>query len=44
MPPKEIRESVRGSKHGTMDRLNALLEAGLIPRSGTQKAGRYTVA
>jgi len=44
MPPKEIRESVRGSKHGTMDRLNALLEAGLIPRSGTQNAGRYTVA
>lgn len=44
MTPKEIRESVRGSRQETMDRLNALLEAGLVPRSGTQKAGRYTVA
>lgn len=44
MTPKEIRESLRVSKQGAMDLLNPLLEAGLVQRSGTQKAGRYTLA
>ncbi|MDF0645008.1 MAG: Fic family protein [Nitrospira sp.] len=41
MTPKEIRESLRVSKQGTMDLLHPLLEAGLVQRSGTKKSGRY---
>ena len=44
MTRKEISERLRVAKHGAMDLLTPLLEAGLVQRSGTQKAGRYTLA
>ena len=44
LTPQEIRDGIGVSKQGAMDLLNPLLEAGLVQRVGTRKAGRYILS
>lgn len=44
LTPQEIRDGIGVSKQGAMDLLNPLLEAGLVRRIGTKKAGRYILS
>ena len=43
MAPSEIWAALKMSKQGTMDLLRPLLNAGLVKRVGTIKAGRYVL-
>jgi predicted HTH transcriptional regulator len=40
LTPQEIRNGIGVSKHGAMEVLKPLLEAGLVQRVGTKKSGR----
>ncbi|MGZ8843586.1 MAG: Fic family protein [Pyrinomonadaceae bacterium] len=44
LSPREIWDGLGVSKQGAMDLLRPLIEAGLVKREGTQKAGRYLLA
>ena len=41
MAPRELWEGLGVSKQGALDLLRPLIEAGLVERLGTRKAGRY---
>ena len=43
MSPAEIWETLAVSKQGAMDLIRPLLEAGLVEKIGTKKAGRYSL-
>jgi Fic family protein len=43
MSPAEIWETLAVSKQGAMDLIRPLLEAGLLEKIGTKKAGRYSL-
>jgi DNA-binding MarR family transcriptional regulator len=43
MSPKEIRETLGVSKQGAVDIENPLLQAGLVERVGSHKAGKYVL-
>ena len=44
MAPAEIWDALGVSKQGALDLLRPLIEAGLVKRIGTKKAGRYILA
>jgi len=44
MTPREIWDALGVSRQGAMDLLRPLVEAGLVKRVGTKKAGRYVLA